>query len=375
MFIDKYLIMNKTNIDQALAALADALKSQDPDSFLTNPKDFIKQIPFRSLSGDHLDGGKVLNFASSGITDQASKPQIVIKDDGVHINNLKTDHVDDFTVLGTLKANVLEVKELRADIKFEKNTPIVFSGGPLEGKGMLWSGQGHTKQFIFASNPDRFFVSENIDLAKEKSITINGIKLFDDRELGPTIVKSNLREVGRLKSLIVDGSVNIGQYLLFNSDSNRLGLGIENPNGAFSVAEDDIEVIVGTKDSVRGYVGTFASHAFDIITDNNARITISAGGNIQLGNPKLPPVQVSVHGKLAVRVSTPDPEVDLHVNGSVKFGNRLQKVDRSYPTAGSYNQGDIVWNSEPRRGHHVGWICVQAGTPGLWEPFGKIGNS
>ena len=375
MFIDKYLIMNKTNIDQALAALADALKSQDPDSFLTNPKDFIKQIPFRSLSGDHLDGGKVLNFASSGITDQASKPQIVIKDDGVHINNLKTDHVDDFTVLGTLKANVLEVKELRADIKFEKNTPIVFSGSPLEGKGMLWSGQGHTKQFIFASNPDRFFVSENIDLAKEKSITINGIKLFDDRELGPTIVKSNLREVGRLKSLVVDGSVNIGQYLLFNSDSNRLGLGIENPNGAFSVAEDDIEVIVGTKDSVRGYVGTFASHAFDIITDNNARITISAGGNIQLGNPKLPPVQVSVHGKLAVRVSTPDPEVDLHVNGSVKFGNRLQKVDRSYPTAGSYNQGDIVWNSEPRRGHHVGWICVQAGTPGLWEPFGKIGNS
>jgi hypothetical protein len=367
--------MNKTNIDQALAALADALKSQDPDSFLTNPKDFIKQIPFRSLSGDHLDGGKVLNFASSGITDQASKPQIVIKDDGVHINNLKTDHVDDFTVLGTLKANVLEVKELKADIKFEKNTPIVFSGGALEGKGMLWSGQGHTKQFIFASNPDRFFVSESIDLAKEKSITINGIKLFDDRELGPTIIKSNLREVGRLKSLVVDGSVNIGQYLLFNSDSNRLGLGIENPNGAFSIAEDDIEVIIGTKDSVRGYVGTFASNAFDIITDNNARITISAGGNIQLGNPKLPPVQVSVHGKLAVRVSTPDPEVDLHVNGSVKFGNRLQKVDRSYPTAGSYNQGDIVWNSEPRRGHHVGWICVQAGTPGLWEPFGKIGNS
>jgi hypothetical protein len=367
--------MNKTNIDQALAALADALKSQDPDSFLTNPKDFIKQIPFRSLSGNHLDGGKILNFASSGITDQASKPQIVIKDDSVHINNLKTDHVDDFTVLGTLKANVLEVKELRADIKFEKNTPIVFSGGPLEGKGMLWSGQGHTKQFIFASNPDRFFVSENIDLAKEKSITINGIKLFDDRELGPTIVKSNLREVGRLKSLIVDGSVNIGQYLLFNSDSNRLSLGTESPNGAFSVAEDGIEVILGTKDSVRGYIGTFASHAFELVTDNNARITISAGGNIQLGNPKLPPVQVSVHGKLAVRVSTPDPEVDLHVNGSVKFGNRLQKVDRSYPTAGSYNQGDIVWNSEPRRSQYVGWVCVQAGSPGLWEPFGKIGNS
>jgi hypothetical protein len=51
--------MNKTNIDQALAALADALKSQEPDSFLTSPKEFVKKIPFRSLSGDHINGGKV----------------------------------------------------------------------------------------------------------------------------------------------------------------------------------------------------------------------------------------------------------------------------------------------------------------------------
>jgi hypothetical protein len=372
--------MNKTNLDQALAALGDALKSQEPDSFLTNPKDFVKKIPLRSLSGDHINGGKIQNFASAGITDQSSKQQILIKDDGVHINSLSVDRVNNLTVSGTvtskiIKTDILEVKEIKADIKFEKDVPIVFSGDNLEGKGLLWSGQGNTKQFIYASNPDRFFSSENLDFARGKGITVNNIKLFDESSLGPTIVKSNLREVGRLNGLIVDGSVSIGQYLMFNNETNRLGLGTEEPNGAFSIAEDGIEVIIGTKDFNKGYIGTYASHQFDIVTDNSSRISVSAGGNILLGNPKLPPVQVSVHGKLAVRVSTPDPEVDLHIAGSVKFGNRLQKVDRSYPTAGSYNNGDIVWNSEPKINQYVGWVCVQAGSPGIWEPFGKIGNS
>ncbi len=367
--------MNKNNIDQALAALADALKGMEPDSFTTDPKAFVKKIPFRSLSGDHINGGTVQNFASSGISDQASKTQITIKDDGAYIKNLKAEHVDDFTVSGTLKASVLEVKEIRADIKFEKDTPIVFSGDNLEGKGLLWSGAGNVKQFIFASNPDRFFSSENIDLARGKGITVNGIKLFDEKELGPSITKSYLREVGRLQGLIVDGNVSIGQYLIFNNDTNRLGLGTEEPNAALAIAEDGIEVIVGTKDFSKGFIGTYASHSFDIVTDNTTRVSVTAGGNISLGNSKLPPVQVSVHGKLSIKVNTPDPDVDLHVAGSVKFGNRLQRVDRSPPTAGSYNAGDIVWNSEPKINQYVGWICVQAGTPGLWEPFGKIGNS
>jgi len=367
--------MNKTNIDQALAALADALKGMEPDSIASNPKEFVKKIPFRSLSGDHLNGGTVHNFASQGISDQATKTQITVKDDGVYIKNLKADRIDDLTVSGILKTNVLEVKELRADIKFEKDTPIVFSGDQLEGKGLLWSGNGNTKQFIFASKPDRFFSSENIDFARGKGITVNGIKLFDENELGSSITKSNLQQVGRLKGLIVDGSARIGEYLVFNNETNRLGLGIEEPNAALSIAEDGIEVVIGTKDFNKGIIGTYASNPFDIVTDNVSRISVSSGGNIVLGNPKLPPVQVNVHGKLSIKVNTPDPEVDLHVAGAVKFANRLQTVGKTYPTAGTFNCGDIVWNSDPKINQYVGWVCVQSGSPGLWEPFGKIGNS
>ena len=372
MLAHKYITMS--NLNNILAALGDELngiaQTAQPDA-----KEIARKLPLRSLTGDHIKGGTVQDFASTGIKDSASSAQLTVNDQGVHAKTLTVDHIENFTVAGTLKTKILVVDELRADIKFEKDLPITFSGDTIEGKGLLWAGRGHTKQFIFAANPDRFFVSENLDFARGKTITVNNIKLIDEQELGPTVVKSSLREVGRLKGLIVDGSLRVDQYMIYNSLTNRLGLGTEDPNSTLSVAEDGVEVVIGTKDSVRGYIGTHASNNFDIVTDSTTRITISSSGNILLGNPKLAPVQISVHGKVSVRVATPDPEVDLHVNGSVKFNNRLQTVSSSYPTSGSFNSGDIVWNADPRINHYVGWVCVQAGSPGIWEPFGKIGNS
>ena len=56
--------------------------------------------------------------------------------------------------------------------------PFLTIKGDINGKGILWSGQGHNKQFLFNSNPDRFFLSENIDLARGKAVSINNIKIL-----------------------------------------------------------------------------------------------------------------------------------------------------------------------------------------------------
>lgn len=242
----------------------------------------------------------------------------------------------------------------------------------LNGKGLLWKGQGHTKQFIFAQKPDRFFSSESIDLAKDKTISINGVPTLTEVELGSTVVKSNLRQVGRLKGLIVDGSVSIDQYLFYNSSAMRLGLGTEQPNAAFSIAEDGLEVVIGTTDSVNGKIGTYATHDFDIVTDNVPRITVSAGGNIKLGNKNTKPIEVNIHGKLAVGVNTIDNRVDLHVAGSIKFNERIHQYAVSPPQHGLHTKGDIVWNTNPEMGKNIGWVCVRDGSPGTWLPFGEI---
>lgn len=239
------------------------------------------------------------------------------------------------------------------------------------GKGIIFSGQGTTKQFLL-TEPDRFFSSENIDLAKDKGFLVNGIKVLDSKELGTTVTKSNLREVGRLKGLIVDGSVSIDNYLYYNSAINRLGFGTEAPNAALSIAEMGIEVMLGTSNDNHGIVGTFASTDFDIVTDNTSRIAIKANGDLVLGNPNRNPIQVTVNGKLSVGVRTPDPNVDLHVAGTVRLNNKLHMVADLPPTRGSFNKGDIVWNANPQPRGCVGWVCTRAGDPGEWNAFGTI---
>ncbi|OHB57806.1 MAG: hypothetical protein A2Y12_17265 [Planctomycetes bacterium GWF2_42_9] len=40
------------------------------------------------------------------------------------------------------------------------------------------------------------------------------------------------------------------------------------------------------------------------------------------------------------------------------------------PTSGTWEQGDIVWNSAPVTGGIQGWVCTVSGTPGTWDVIG-----
>lgn len=250
--------------------------------------------------------------------------------------------------------------------------PFVKISGDINGKGIIWTGKGHNKQFLFVDGPDRFFISETLDLAKGKNISVNNINLISESELGPTVTKSNLREVGRLKGLIVDGGFTLNQYLFFDPNTDRLGIGTDQPKAALNVADMNVELVLGASEPDTGSIGTFNSANLELITDNTARISISAGGNIVLGNPAAGDIKVTVLGKLGVNVSTPDPRSALHVNGAIKFNDKLHLSGNAAPVSGGFSEGDIVWNNEPTAGRFVGWVCVKAGNPGLWNGFGRI---
>ncbi len=267
------------------------------------------------------------------------------------------------------------LKEL-ADLKNKKFSEKFLDfhaepGATNAGRGIIFSGQGSTKQLVYLPDPDRFFSSESLDLAKNKNISIAGVKVLDTTEIGPTVLKSNLREVGRLRGLIVDGSVVIDNYIFYNTSSNRLGLGTNEANAAISVAEMGVEVMLGTSEQSHGIVGTYASTDFDIVTDNIPRLTVKANGNIDLGNSNKAS-QVRVHGKLSVGVNNPDPNVDLHVAGPVRINNRLHMYADKPPISGNYSIGDIIWNTDPKQKGFVGWVCTRAGDPGVWNQFGEI---
>ena len=44
----------------------------------------------------------------------------------------------------------------------------------------------------------------------------------------------------------------------------------------------------------------------------------------------------------------------------------------SPPQPGTWRVGDQTVNRQPRAGSYVGWVCVTAGSPGEWRPFGSI---
>lgn len=47
----------------------------------------------------------------------------------------------------------------------------------------------------------------------------------------------------------------------------------------------------------------------------------------------------------------------------------------TYPTSGTWTKGRVVMNVSPDEGEPLGWVCVIAGSPGTWLPFGQIGGS
>ena len=52
--------------------------------------------------------------------------------------------------------------------------------------------------------------------------------------------------------------------------------------------------------------------------------------------------------------------------------NRRFKEGPSIPTNGTWQQGDVVFNSNPSTGHPIGWICVSSGAPGSWTALPNL---
>ena len=109
------------------------------------------------------------------------------------------------------------------------------------GKGIQWSGFGNTKMLNFQANPDRLWSSNSIDLHRGNHYAIDNTLVLSAEELGPTVKTSNLRKVGILNGLAVNGDMNIDQFVFWNSGMNRLGVGIEQGNGQLSVASNYVE--------------------------------------------------------------------------------------------------------------------------------------
>jgi hypothetical protein len=275
--------------------------------------------------------------------------------------------------LGDAIAN-LSVHASADETVVNSNKTINFAGSettPIYGKGLQWSGFGNTKMLNFQANPDRLWSSNSIDLHRDAHYSIDNTMVLSTEELGPTIRNSNLRSVGVLNGLAVNGDMNIDQFVFWNSGMNRLGVGIEAGNGQLSVASNYVEFRVQPND-VDVEVGTYTTHDLRIQTDSTDRILVKANGDITIGTQGATDKKVKIHGKLAVGINNIRDDADFEVAGPVRMEGKRFSVADDVPTVGVHAKGDIVWNSNPVAGSVIGWVCIVTGTPGSWKSFGNI---
>jgi len=201
-----------------------------------------------SISGDAIHGGRITDFNSTGIKDQAESVQITVNDDKIEIKN-------NLEVKGTVTVENLKYVE-----------------------------------------------------AQVPKLNVTGAVMIDHNEvlwkdtLGKSVKNSSLTQLGILKNLHVDKT-------LFASQ-NRVGINTEAPSAEFSVNVDGYEVIT-TMHEKNAYVGTHSPAAFAIGTDNTARITCKSNGDIVLGNENNSSTNVTVTGKLGIGAKNPQESLHV----------------------------------------------------------------
>ena len=260
-----------------------------------------------ALSGDLIDGGTITNFQSSGIKDTADSVNLTVKNDVVEVEN-------DLHVKGTIKVENL--------------------------------------QYVQAQVPKLNVID---------AIMIQDNEVLWRDELGKSVKKSHLTELGILKNLQVRNT--------FYVADGRVGVNTTAPSADFSVNTGGYEVITKMHES-NAYVGTHTHVAFAIGTDDTPRLTCRANGDVVVGTETGKPVNMNVYGKLGVGVKYPNET--LEVSGNIKFAERVFTSGQQAPKDGRWDTGSIVWNEEPLINQPVGWVCVNGGKPGNWRPFGQI---
>jgi hypothetical protein len=257
----------------------------------------------------------------------------------------------DLSVAGNINADTITVKRIITEEKTGVNDPFAFISSTekeLDGKGFHFTDGGAARQFVYKEG-GRMWSSMDMDLLNQRSYMIDKIPVLSADRLGSSVAYSSLRTVGTLDKLNVTGAVSLSQFAYFNENYNRLGLNIEDPNGTLSVAENNVELVLGSYKNDYGYIGTYSHSHLEIGTDHIARITIANTGSVTIGNPKYPNAVVRIYGKLEVDEIVNDPR-DKSI---VPFTFKANETQSIYGCGVVWYQNgtnrELIYKAEPDR--------------------------
>jgi hypothetical protein len=304
-------------------------------------------------------GSQQTNFAYIGThshhdlqigTDSTSR--LIVKTTGEITVGDPVSRSAQFTVYGNIVADSITTDN-RVD-RYHSLELLPDTNGTVYGKGIEWNGTGPTKSLLLQDSPSRIVSTESFEVAKDRGYYIDSSIVLTSTSLGASVTSSNLTSVGILQTLTVSGQTTLNNDLVIAS-------GILQTN---TISVGDL-TLINSAITTKNQFSISVSQASAVYADQT---------RISLGNKENTVRTINLYGRVGVNVTTPDPSLALAVNGDVSFSGRKFTSGVNVPTSGTFGIGDICWNNAPGSGSYIGWVCVSAGVPGQWAPFGMIAS-
>lgn len=190
-----------------------------------------------------------------------------------------------------ISADTLHVRQLIVDTDTPSSAESITTANhwmanseeELNSQGLIWEYDSNRTLLMYRTGK-RIWTNGNFDIPLDSAYMIDDIPVLTVNALGSSITKSNLRQVGALRSLQVVGDSSLGGFTFINTATNRVGIGTDTPSAALSIAENNIEISLGSPTPGLATIGTRTNHNLSIISDNIPRITVKNNGEIHVSN-------------------------------------------------------------------------------------------
>lgn len=244
------------------------------------------------LSADSISNGTIKNFVSAGIQDASKDIQLTIADNMVIIeNSLVTRNAE---IKEQLTTNYIVANDLKINNQLILNERV-------------------NKQFVALIKDTLTSELKNnkVDLV-DNPILANGKEILTENSLGPSVVTSNLRKLGRLSELNVTGIAQFGDTLIV-TNTGKIGINTNEPDGALTIWDEDSELTIRKHKKKNMYVGTMRDTDLSFGTNGDVKLAIRKDGTVEINQLNLNGIKISVSDKIPTHNGYPS-ELVLMLN-------------------------------------------------------------
>lgn len=280
--------MVKSFVDSALKDAISEISFPDgsiPASAL-NLKDF-------AIQGNHISGGIVEHFGSTGIQDSATFCQVTIMDEATVIENKIV--ASEIEVKGnlTVDGDIILTGEIPTDSPFYKDL-VEHAAGLLK--------LSMTDEF-FASYAAQVFdiiKRDGLDLSK---LTLDGNPILKGNQLGYSITETNIQKLGELRNLTVHGDSSMAKSLF--ARNKRVGINTEEPAASLSIWDEECEILVRKLRKDVSIVGS--NRPQQVLLSSNAKenLTLEIDGSVSIPHLRVGTVEITSSSSIPMHDAKP----------------------------------------------------------------------